>query len=74
MMEIPKIPFPGWATLKPGWNYVGGISRSAEYGTFDDHVRNALRSDHGEERSVVVHEQGAVCWYREAEPMKESVE
>lgn len=46
-----------------GWIFSGWLM--VRDGDFANTVERNMKSDHGEDRTVDIYEEGAVCWYRE---------
>lgn len=62
-MNKPYMPI--WVKVRVGWRYVGWIARAPAIGTFEEHVEELRRSDHGELREVDIYPEGAACWMKE---------
>ena len=61
-----EMAFPEGATRRGRpWRYMGWIPLNPIYGTFQELVGQAKRSDHGEIRELDFYTRGAVCWMRE---------
>lgn len=61
----PFIPMPDWIIPRPGWRFAGWFPREPAYSTFEELLKNAQHSDHGELREVDVYPEGAAEWFKE---------
>ena len=56
---------PSWITPRIGWTFTGWFPNTPIIGSFDELVKNAKLSDHGELREVDIYPEGVATWYKE---------